>query len=1201
MRRVLTSSGSRDPWGRVIRGGAFRIAVCALLGSGSAGISHAERYAFDAYGPDQGLRNLAIRVLHQDRQGFLWVGTSNGLYQYDGHRFLAFSAKDGLPDTAITTLYESPGGTLWVGTEHGLAWKSGARFVAARNPALRELIYRQSVASLPDGRMVFATAGGLALASPPAGGRDLQLQALPPPVGVSSPRATAVYVETQEKIWFGCGPSVCRREGGQIQVWGEAEGVPADVWQFIAKDADGNVWVRSRRHLIELEPGGRRFKTLRAEDVGDLNYGYPSLGFDRSGALLVPTNMGLAVLRNGSWSMLGHRQGLPSSTVTAVLQDAEGSLWLGSGEGLARCAGYGEWETFTEAEGLSDDDILSLSEDTTGGIWAGGARGLSHGVRREGVWKWTTVGGGLTWVASMAHAPDGAVWLTTAEPHAARLSPATGAVQRFGEFEGPLYSLATDSAGHLWAASTFALFRGSARSPFGRFEQVHPANSGDRVVFTQMVEGTRGDLWLGSYSGLFRYAGGRWFQYRAADGLAANRIATLARAPEGGVLVRYAYDDALDRVHPEGDRIRVERVERSGGLVADRVYVVAYDLRNRIWAMTDRGAAVQEGGRWVHFDHADGLVSDDCNVMVAAADGSLWIGTTRGLSHILHPNPPAPPPAPSVVFSEARLGNRAVEAISPLVEERPEPLTVRFSALNLARGSRIQYRYRCIGLNERWSEAARPELSLDYPRAGSYRLEVQARWPDSLWGSTAALAVEVRARWFESSWFAAILLLLAGATAWMAWKRRERRNAAAREMLELVVRERTTELFEANRQLREEIAERERAGRERQRLEEELLQAKRLESVGRLAGGVAHDFNNLLTVINGHCELVLNSLHERDPLRASILEVSRAGERAAELTRRLLAFSRKQILQPKPVSPVEIVSGMQDMLRRLLRADIELTTQFASETGLVMADRGQIESVLINLVVNARDAISGGGSIALTVDVVQISGGRALELSLAPGPYVRTTVTDTGHGMDKETLRNVFEPFFTTKEVGKGTGLGLAMVHGIIKQSGGAIAVQSRPGKGTAFEILLPRLDSADTPPEPETPPAKSGGDESVLLVEDQDAVRQLVAALLQQAGYTVAEASGGREALALLENLDAPPDLLVTDVAMPFMSGPELAHRVQQRWASIRVLFISGYPIDGSLPGSDPDAPLHYLAKPFTQADLLGKIREILDGAPEE
>jgi ligand-binding sensor domain-containing protein len=335
------------------------------------------------------------------------------------------------------------------------------------------------------------------------------------------------------------------------------------------------------------------------------------------------------------------------------------------------------------------------------------------------------------------------------ESRVVRFDPGTGAAQRFGEFDGPPYSLLIDSSSHLWVVRAYALFRGSTQLPFGGFEQVRPPGSTSKTVFTRAVEDSRGDLWFGSYSGLFRLSGGKWLHYQQTDGLAANRISTLATSPDGDVLAMYTGDSRIDRIHSEGERVRVEQVDRSHGLEPDRVHGVRFDRQGRMWARTDHGAALREGGKCVHFDRSDGLISDGCSAFLGAADGSVWIGTGRGLSHMLHPRVPAVRAAPSVTFSEVRLGNRVVDASGLLVEQQPEPLTVKLSTLNLARGSRIQYRYRCIGLNERWSEAARPEVSLDYPRAGRYRLEVQARWPDAPWGPAAALAVEVRARWFN--------------------------------------------------------------------------------------------------------------------------------------------------------------------------------------------------------------------------------------------------------------------------------------------------------------------------------------------------------------------------------------------------------------------------------------------------------------------
>jgi signal transduction histidine kinase/CheY-like chemotaxis protein len=429
---------------------------------------------------------------------------------------------------------------------------------------------------------------------------------------------------------------------------------------------------------------------------------------------------------------------------------------------------------------------------------------------------------------------------------------------------------------------------------------------------------------------------------------------------------------------------------------------------------------------------------------------------------------------------------------------------------------------------------------------------------------------------------------------WAAWQARVHHFAAQRARLQHQVDLRTSELSAANDQLRSEIAERERAAAEKQRLEEELLQARKLESIGRLAGGVAHDFNNLLTVINGHCELLLDRLHEWDPIRSSVEEVRGAGQRAADLTQRLLAFSRKQMLQPKPISLADTVKGIESMLRRLVRENIDLLVNPRPDAGLVMADRGQFEQALVNLVVNASDAIEGSGRIVVGVRAVDIGEDSTVaDPDLIPGSYVLLTVSDTGCGMDPETLRNIFEPFFTTKEVGKGTGLGLAMVHGFVKQSGGSVVAESSPGKGTTFYIYLHRVDGGPAGAGIVSAPGfrqRSRGHESILLVEDQEQVRELAVTVLQHAGYKVDNAADGESALMLVEKREAPLDLLLTDVVMPLMSGPELATKVRHRSPSTRVLFISGY----SPEYLNVEAP--HLLKPFTPTQLLEQVRKALD-----
>lgn len=381
---------------------------------------------------------------------------------------------------------------------------------------------------------------------------------------------------------------------------------------------------------------------------------------------------------------------------------------------------------------------------------------------------------------------------------------------------------------------------------------------------------------------------------------------------------------------------------------------------------------------------------------------------------------------------------------------------------------------------------------------------------------------------------------------------------------------------------------------ERRRLEEQLLQSQKMEAIGNLAGGVAHDFNNLLTVMIGYLELATNNLPPEHPILPQLLEVRKAGEQASELTRQLLAFSRKQILQPRPLNLNEAVRGAEKMLRRLIGEHIELISTLDPDVGTVSADPTQIHQVLLNLAVNARDAMPRGGKLEFRTANVFLDGKdrRLPDPSLA-GPYVQLSVTDTGTGMDECTRARVFEPFFTTKDVGHGTGLGLSTVYGIVRQSGGQIEVLSEPGQGTTFHIYLPRIDAAAAGQEREQVMV-SGGTETVLLAEDDEEVRRLAAECLRAYGYRVYEAANGVEALKVAAHVET-IHLLVTDVVMPEVSGPELAAHLAATRPGLRTLFISGYPDAEMAQRGLLKSGAAYLRKPFTPASLALKVREVL------
>jgi PAS domain S-box-containing protein len=385
---------------------------------------------------------------------------------------------------------------------------------------------------------------------------------------------------------------------------------------------------------------------------------------------------------------------------------------------------------------------------------------------------------------------------------------------------------------------------------------------------------------------------------------------------------------------------------------------------------------------------------------------------------------------------------------------------------------------------------------------------------------------------------------------------------------------------------------------ERQRLEAQLLQAQKMESVGRLAGGVAHDFNNLLGVITGYGDLLLNEIGPGHPSHRRVVEIRKAADRAATLTRQLLAFSRKQVLQLRVLDLNAVVAGIEPMLRRLIGEHIDLVTALDTDLGRVKADAGQIEQVIANLAVNARDAMPKGGKLLIeTADVQLDAVYAATRPDARPGPHVMLAVSDTGHGMDAETLGHMFEPFFTTKGPGQGTGLGLATVYGIVRQLGGQVMVYSEVGRGTSFKIYLPRLeDAADQPQVAAAAGPLPGGSETVLLVEDEPALRLLVEEILTRGGYRVLQRERPEDALALAASHGGAIDLVLTDVIMPNMSGRQMADALRAARPTIRVLFMSGYTDDAISHHGILEPGTHFLEKPFTADGLLRKVRAVLE-----
>jgi PAS domain S-box-containing protein len=736
------------------------------------------------------------------------VGTENGLYRYDGYRFLAFTTAEGLPNNRITAIQESSDGTLWVGTQQGLAWREGTGFRRSANPAMSEPIPPQGIASDRKGRVYVATRRGVLLTSTPRPGADLEVSFLPWPASVPKQRSSAVYVTPRDELWFDCDVAICRWNGKEVRVWDQSAGVPAHWWDAFVMDRSGNLWARNQDSLIKLPSGGDRFQPAGPDLPGPVSVA-PQLAVDRNDRMLVTDNHGLVIGEGSGWHRVTEKQGLPANFVTAILQDSEGSVWLGTyGAGLARWAGYDTCQSFTAMEGLAGSSVFAILEASRAELWAGTAGGLSHGVYANGTWSWSEVPiPGVGVVTSLARSGDGALWMATNGKFVVRYDPARHTSRQIGPLGGGANDLRIDRTGKLWVADfdgVWVIDPGTVKV----LERIQtPATRNEHTLFTATLEDARGELWLASYSGLDRRTGDRWLHYDRSNGLRSNRLADLALSPEGDLWVTYVEPKGADRIRTTGDQVQVENFDRSKGLTSDRVNSIGFDRQGRMWVLNDHGAEVRLGNRWVQYGRSDGLLTSGSTgrAFWAAADGGIWIGSERGLSR-LSPATAADPPEepPSVHISEVRIGNRALDpALTWFREMVPQTFEARFSAFLLGHTHDVQYRYRIAGFEDRWQETSQPVVRFDYPRPGRYRLEVQARMDGQPWsGRIAALALDVRPRWYETLAFRGVLAALVCFAIWLLEKYRQKRAAAARQALARMVEERTDQLRESEQRFR---------------------------------------------------------------------------------------------------------------------------------------------------------------------------------------------------------------------------------------------------------------------------------------------------------------------------------------------------------------------------------------------------------------
>lgn len=781
----------------------FRKAIplaLAVLALGNLPL-RAQEYSFRSFGSSEGLTNLAIRKICQDRTGFIWVSTENGIYRFDGDRFELLGPAQGIPLNFAATFGEAPDGSLLAGGSFGLYRLAGNRFEKLATP-FKSVSRLQGIESDGKGHTFLGTDIGLVEMDPSPGKDRFALRSFPQPHGTSGPQANGVFIDG-DAVWYGCGLELCRMDVQGTRVLSRDRGLPANAIIAIQKDRAGNLWVTVRSEGLFVWPAGKaKFERPRLPVPAANIHGSPVL--DRDGRVLLPSLAGLVIRTEKGWEKIDRAFGLRGS-VNAVFEDRQHALWIGlAGRGLVLWRGYREWENYSAVSGLAAEIVYGILPLKDGSLWVGTGSGLLRREQRKSGGAFTVVPGfdGIA-VHSLCSAPNGDIWAGSEGRGLARIDHLALKAAWFGEAEGlagkDVYNLRFDRESRLWVATEAGMFMASA--PYRRFSRIAELPA---TRMWAVVQGTDQTLWAGGDSGLFALEGGHWKTFTRDDGLSNTAVLSLSAGPEGVIWVGYDFGGGMDRVHPQARGVAIEKgVQRPG--TEGMIYFLEHDAKGRLWAGTQHGVDVWDDSRWTHYDMNDGLVWDDCdtNGFAQGPDGAIWIGTSGGLSRFT-PRPEGRSRTPLVVvITRISFGRYDVSGMpNPSFDIHANNLMARFSALNASRQNSVVFRYRLGGAASSWTETSQRELQFAYLAPGAYRLQIQAREGDGDWsGNTAEFPFRILTPWYASWWFAGLCALIPLAIVAAALRLRFLGGQRRERDLVQLVEEKTADLRRANEEL----------------------------------------------------------------------------------------------------------------------------------------------------------------------------------------------------------------------------------------------------------------------------------------------------------------------------------------------------------------------------------------------------------------